>query len=186
MYINQTVAAPSQSILKNMLHSFVQVLGVSFFLALCAQISIPLYFTPVPLSGQTFGVMLIGATMGWRLGVLSVLAYLSEAFIGLPVLAGGAAGAVHFVGPTAGYLAGFVAQVFLIGFLIEKVKTFQTGKVLSILILSSAIQLSLGALYLSVYIGIDHAFMLGVAPFIVGEILKALAVTAYLKSQTAS
>src|SRR5687768_10456311 len=76
----------------------------SVSIAACAQIAIPLPFTPVPLTGQTFAVLLIGIIYGSRLGAATVLAYLAEGAIGLPFFAGGASGLAVFAGPTAGYL----------------------------------------------------------------------------------
>ena len=77
----------------------------SALIALCAQISVP--FFPVPLTLQTFAVFLIGLSFGWRLGGITVALYLLEGALGFPVFAGGKGGLIVFMGPTAGYLAGF-------------------------------------------------------------------------------
>ncbi|HEV8479600.1 MAG TPA: biotin transporter BioY, partial [Candidatus Eisenbacteria bacterium] len=79
----------------------------SLVVAVAAQIAIPLSWTPVPITGQTLGVLLVGASLGWRRGALSLGLYLAEGACGLPVFAGGAAGVVHLMGPTAGYLWSF-------------------------------------------------------------------------------
>src|SRR5262245_33110339 len=83
------------------------VVGASFVTAVAAQIAIPLPFSPVPLTGQTFAVLLSGAVLGARRGFLSQVLYLLEGAAGLPFFAGGAAGAGILLGPTGGYLIAF-------------------------------------------------------------------------------
>lgn len=185
MIINQTNRTTTTLLcrdsLENNFYSALQILGASIFIAICAQISVQFYFSPVPLSGQTFAVMLIAATMGSRKGVLSVLAYLIEGGMGLPVFAGGSLSFIHFMGPTGGYLLGFLFQAYFIGCCVEKEKVFSGVRTLSVLLFSCMIQLALGAVWLSHFIGIKGAFLFGVAPFILGEFLKATAVVTYLK-----
>ncbi len=179
----------SSSIQKNfysLLYPFLQVLGASLFIALCAQLSLRLYFTPVPFSGQTFAIMLVGATLGSRKGVWSVLAYLFEGACGLPVFACGSSGFLHLLGPTGGYLLGYILQAYLVGRFIEKQnqqqKEFQSAKTLAALLHSCLWQMGVGVLWLSLFIGFKQAFILGFCPFIVGESLKALGITACLKT----
>lgn len=166
---------------RDVFFSILQVLGASLFLALCSQISIPLYFSPVPLSGQTFGVMLIGATMGSRKGLLSVLAYLAEGSFGLPVFAGGSWGLMNLLGPTGGYFLGFIFQAYLVGWFVERQNSFQGTKILSVLLFSCALQLGLGVLWLSFFVGFESALIMGLYPFLFGEFIKAISITAYLK-----
>ena len=85
---------------KTPILSFLQVLGASLFIGLCAQIKIPLYFTPVPLTGQTFAVILIASTLSRRKALLATVLYLMEGSLGLPVWAGGAFGVHRLFGPT--------------------------------------------------------------------------------------
>src|ERR671914_1696394 len=80
------------------------VVAFSLLTALAAQVVVPLPWTPVPLTGQTFAVLLTGALLGPRLGALAMLAYLAEGAAGLPFFRGGAGGVGHFSGATAGYL----------------------------------------------------------------------------------
>ncbi len=89
------------------------VLGGSALIAVAAQISIP--FFPVPMTLQTLAILVIGLSFGARLGVATVLAYLAEGAAGLPVFANGGAGLAYMAGPTAGFLLGFVAMVFIAG-----------------------------------------------------------------------
>jgi biotin transport system substrate-specific component len=101
-----------------LLRDAVLVFGGAIGLALLAQIQVPLQ--PVPVTGQTFGVLLVGALLGSRRGALSMLTYLSLGAAGLPVFAGLGAGASHFAGPTGGYLVGFVMAAWLVGRLAER------------------------------------------------------------------
>lgn len=166
---------------KQKIYSVLQVLGASCFLALCSQISIPLFFTPVPLSLQTFAVLLIGVTLGSRKGVLSVLAYLTQGCLGLPVFAGGSFGVVALYGVTGGYLLGFVCQVYLAGWFSERQKTFRESKTVVSLFFACVLQLLLGTLWLSSFVGISSALMMGFYPFLIGELLKVLTLTSYIR-----
>src|SRR5262249_44367552 len=134
-------------------HTFVvwmQVLGASLLLALCANIYIPLYFTPVPLTMQTFAIMLIGATLGSRKAAASVCLYLTQGLLGLPVFAGA------IMGYDIGYLAGFVLQAYMVGWAVERMKACDPNKMMSLLLLSCALQLGIGALWLSAYVGLAN------------------------------
>ena len=92
------------------------VLGASLLIALAAQVAIPLPFSPVPVTGQTYAVLVVGAALGSRLGALSVALYVAEGVLGLPVFApGGAPGIARLLGPTGGYLVGFVGAAFVVG-----------------------------------------------------------------------
>lgn len=162
---------------KDILFSFLQVIGASLFLALCSKISIPLYFTPVPITGSTFAVMLIGATLGSRKGLLSVLAYLIEGGLGLPFIS------IHLLGLFGGYYLGFLFQAYLVGWFIERQSSFQVSKVLSVLLFSCAIQLGFGVLWLSSFVGAEFALTMGLYPFLLGELIKAISITIYLKQR---
>ncbi|MGI9951619.1 biotin transporter BioY [Moorellaceae bacterium AZ2] len=88
-------------------------------MAVLAQVSIPLPFTPVPITGQILGVFLAGAILGRRLGTLAVLVYLLLGAVGLPVFARGTAGIARFLSPTGGYLWGFLLGVYFLGWIID-------------------------------------------------------------------
>ncbi len=147
-------------------------------LAISSQIVVPMI--PVPITLQTLIVPLIGALYGWRLGAVTVLAWLGQ--IGLPVLAGGAGGIHHFVGATAGYLAAFPIIAALTGYLAER--GWNKSIVLSFtsFLAANAICLALGALWLSGAIGIEKAVAFGVTPFIVGAVIKSALGAAILKA----
>lgn len=96
----------------SLLSRSLMVVGGSLFIALAAQVQVPMY--PVPMTLQTLAILIVGLTYGARLGALTLVAYLAEGAMGLPVFAGGANGAA-FAGPTAGFLVGFVGMAFLAG-----------------------------------------------------------------------
>lgn len=164
------IVAPRRA--SNLLINALLVAIGSVSIAVCAQIAIPLPFTPVPITGQSFAVLLIGIIYGSRLGAATILAYLAEGAVGLPFFAGGNSGAAVFVGPTAGYLIGFVFAAFVAGLLAER-KWDRTAWTAGLaMFLSSFIILSLGTLWLSTFIGFEEAVTAGFLPFIPGDIVK--------------
>ncbi|MFB9950293.1 biotin transporter BioY [Rhizobium puerariae] len=148
------------------------VLAGTLALAIASRISVPM--VPVPITMQTFAVTMIGALYGWRLGALTVLAWLGEAALGAPVLAGGAGGAASFVGPTAGYLFSFPVIAALAGWLAER---GWTGRRIvasvSAHLAANLLCLALGWAWLAALIGAEKAFWAGVAPFVLGAALKS-------------
>ncbi len=103
-----------------LLYDIALIIGGSLFIALSARISIQLPTSPVPITGQTLAVLLVGIGFGSRRGFLSVLLYLIEGGAGLPFFAGGTSGIGRLPGPTGGYLLGFLVAVFLVGLLAER------------------------------------------------------------------
>src|ERR687893_2110175 len=103
---------------RSLVFDAVLVVAFSAFVALMAQVAIPLW--PVPLTLQTLAVLLTGAALGSRRGTLALLVYLAEGAVGLPVFAGGASGVAYMLGPTFGYLVGFVLAAGLVGWLAER------------------------------------------------------------------
>ena len=186
MIAAQTLTLPNKSLSKAFNSSALQILAASLFLAFCAQISIPLYFTPVPLTGQVFGVLLIASILGPRKGVLAVLAYLAEGCLGLPVFAGGNFGVACLLGTEGGYFLGFIAQAYLAGWIVKRCSSFSSAKIATGLFLSCVACLGLGSLWLSRFVGLPSALALGFYPFLLGDLVKTLCVTTYLKSRHAS
>ena len=155
------------------------VLG-TLFLALSSYIEVPM--VPVPVTMQTFAVTLIGALYGWRLGAITIAAWLVEGAVGFPVLAGGAAGASHFVGPTGGYLFAFPLVGALVGWLAER--GWNGSRVLlafAAMVLGNLACLVLGTAWLAVMIGLEQAITFGFLPFLVGGLLKSALGAATLK-----
>ncbi len=152
-------------------------------LALASYVEVPM--VPVPITLQTLAVPLVGALYGWRLGGITIVAWLVEGAMGLPVLAGGAAGAHHFVGPTAGYLFAFPVSGMLMGWLAERGWNGRNVVLaFAAMLLSNAVCLGLGAAWLAVMIGIEPAVAHGVLPFLLGAVLKSALGAALLKALT--
>jgi len=160
------------------------VLAVSSFALLtagAAQISIPLGFTPVPITGQTFAVLLAGGVLGSKLGAASQMFYVILGALGLPFYADGAGGWDVATGSTAGYLFGFIVAAFLVGLMAEKGQDRNLVTSLPAFIAGSIIIYTFGALWLAYKLDIPFtagateasAVAYGVTPFIVGDILKA-------------
>ncbi len=152
----------------------IQILLASCFLALVAQVKIPLSFTPIPITLQTIAVMGIGALLGSRLGALAVLTYLAQGGMGLPVFAGGNLGTQYFFGVTGGYLVGFVIQAFIVGWFFERRASLSILQKWGVFLLATLFQLTLGTLWLAKFVGWDQALSQGILPFLAGDALKAL------------
>ena len=153
------------------------VLGGTALLAASSWVQVPM--VPVPMTLQTLAVPLIGAVLGARLGALTVVAWLAESALGLPVLAEGG-GAAHLVGPTAGYLASFVLTAALVGWLSERNLLLTGPRTLAAMLLANALILAAGAAWLAHLIGARAAVAHGVTPFLLGGIVKAGLATAIL------
>ena len=158
----------------------VSVVVGSFLLALTAQILIPLPFSPVPVTLQTFGVLMIGAVLGPKKGAFSVLLYIAEGAFGLPVFAGAGAGLARLLGPTGGYLVSFVGAAYLMGWLCER--GWQKGfiRAFAASIFATAVIFVGGLLWLSMYVGPQKIWMLGLLPFLPGAVVKCLATASFL------
>ncbi len=145
----------------------------SLFIAVCAQVQIKLPFTPVPISGATLGVLYAGALLGAQRGAASVLLYLLEGAAGMPVFAGGAAGALHLVGPTGGYLAGFPVGAYVVGLLAEHGWDRTPIRAFYMMLAGSVPIFGLGILGLSRFLPSDKLLTAGLWPFIPGDLIKA-------------
>jgi biotin transport system substrate-specific component len=152
------------------------VLGGAALTAICAQVSIP--WQPVPFTLQTLAVTLCGITLGWRMGMMSQLAYLAAGACGLPVFAEGAFGIQRLFGPTGGYLWAFVLAAGLLGWLAEKGWDRKIGLTALALGLANLLILGMGSAWLSIFTGVQAAFASGFVPFIWGAVLKSFVVVA--------
>lgn len=149
-------------------------LAGSIILALSSKFSVP--FWPVPMTLQVLAVFLIGAAFGRNLAFATVVLYLAEGVAGLPVFAGGG-GAAYLLGPTGGYLVGFVFAAYVAGWAAEKGFDRQPLKLLAAMLVGEVIILGLGAAWLAVLLGTEKALTFGIGPFIVTDLVKiALAV----------
>lgn len=147
-------------------------------LALTASSWLSLPTLPVPITMQTYVVIVIGALFGPVLGTITVCAWLGESLLGLPVLAHGTGGILPFLGPTAGYLVSFPIVAAFVGWLAQRGWT-RAGLLPSFAVMlgGNAINLALGALWLAAILGWSRAFALGVLPFLVGALVKAVLAT---------
>ncbi len=146
-------------------------LAGSVLITICTQISLPLF--PVPMTLQTFAVFLIGLTYGWRLGGITVSLYLLEGAIGLPVFSGGKGGMIVFMGPTAGYLVGFLLAATACGWFAERGFDRSYFRLFLSLLAGNILIYAPGLLWLGTLIGWDKPVLeYGLYPFIGGDILK--------------
>ena len=144
----------------------------TLLLAISAQFKIPLY--PVPITGQTLVVLLIGMTFGARLGGITMAAYLFEGALGLPVFAGGASGTAILMGPTGGYLFGFLLASVAMGYLAERGMGRTAVSTVAAMIIGNCVIYVCGALWLANFIGFGQAIAAGVLPFLYGDTLKLI------------
>ena len=151
------------------------IVGGSLLVALMAQVKIPLPFTPVPLTGQTFAVLLVGAALGSRRCGVSLLFYLVQGMVGLPVFAGGASGLAYLAGPTGGYLVGFVCAAFVVGRLAEIGKDRRFRTALLVFLAGEATIYLFGLPWLGLVIGFEKALAAGFLPFLIGDAIKLVA-----------
>ena len=159
------------------------VLAGSAFVAVCAHVALPLYFTPVPLTLQTFAVLLLGLLLPPRLAVATLAAYLAEGALGLPVFAPSPAipGMAHLLGPTGGYLLAYPVAAALISLLWRRASLSRSfaGAALSAAA-GDLVILACGALWLAVltHASVPSALTLSVIPFLPGDALKIAAAAA--------
>ena len=161
--------------IKLLKYLFFALMG-SIILAISSKIKIPFY--PVPMTMQTFVIMFIGITFGWKLGVATTVLYLFEGIIGLPVFSGTpekGLGLVYFTGPTMGYLIGFIITVYLVGKF-----NYDNNLIKTFFKLSFAISFIyiFGMIWLGFLLGWDKPiFKLGAQPFLLAELFKILIAT---------
>tara|TARA_B100001029_G_C15022631_1_gene431567 strand:- start:766 stop:1341 length:576 start_codon:yes stop_codon:yes gene_type:complete len=168
-------------ILKNL---FYIVLG-TLILALSSKIKIPFY--PVPMTMQTFVVILLGLVLGWKIGLATIFLYILEGLLGLPVFSGTpekGIGLAYLVGPTMGYLVGFFFAVFISGyirFFSWSEKNVSNFKIFILTFIKLLIAISpiyiLGMIWLSNFVGWDKVFVVGAQPFLLAELFKILLLT---------
>ena len=170
------IAAPRSSMLMNVL----LVVAASLVTAAAAQLEIRLPFTPVPISGQTFAVLMSGIVLGARRAFAAQMLYLVQGAAGMPFFSGGAAGALHLVGPTGGYLMAFPFAAALTGALAENAWDRKPFTMFLTMLAGSTIIFVLGLAQLSRYLPANQLLASGLLPFIPGDIIKSLLATAAL------
>jgi biotin transport system substrate-specific component len=158
--------------LNQQVRTLILIVAGTLFVAALSQVKIPLPFTPVPLTGQTFAVLLVGAALGSRRGAASLVLYLLFGAVGLPFFAGGASGLTYMSGPTLGYLVGFVVAAFVCGMLAERGLDRKVSTAILAFLAGQAIIYIFGVAWLTVLLGFQRALMAGLVPFLLGDALK--------------
>jgi biotin transport system substrate-specific component len=150
------------------------ILGGAAAVAACAQISINLGFTPVPITGQTFAALVVATSLGVKRGMGSLLVYLLAGAVGLPVYAGQEHGLDVLVGATGGYLVGMVAAAALTGWLAERRWDRQVSSSISAMLCGNVVIYVCGLVWLHHHLAVDwpKALEFGLYPFVFGDLLK--------------
>lgn len=165
------VPTTSRGLVRDIVLVFFGVALVAF----AAQVRIPLGFTPVPLTGQTFAVLLAGASLGPTRAALALTLYVVAGIAGAPVFTGGSAGMDHLLGPSGGYLIGFIAAAALLGWLARRRTDRSMLSAAGSMLAASLVIYAFGVagLMIATGIGLARGLELGVYPFIIGDMLKA-------------
>ncbi|MFL7813465.1 MAG: biotin transporter BioY [Anaerolineales bacterium] len=161
---------------QNPVHSryanIVLVLGTSWLIALSAQITFQIPFSPVPVTGQTLVVLLCGLILGKNLAAAAVGTYLLQGAAGLPFFAGGKSGIAALLGPTGGYLFGFLAAAYIVGMLSELRYRRSPLQAATTLLLGNIVIYLFGLTWLVRFTGEAQALQLGLYPFLIGDAVK--------------
>ena len=161
-------AKPSAALIRGVALAFVGAL----VLTASAKIQVPFY--PVPMTLQTLAVLTLGALLGARLAAATVALYLAEGLLGLPVFAGAVAGPAYMMGPTGGYLVGFLVAAALVGWLAERGWTRGWALALAAMALGHVVIFAGGFAWLAALIGPAKAWTAGVVPFAAATLAKTL------------
>lgn len=161
---------------KTKVSAVVEISAMVALTALGAQMAIYLPFTPVPITMQTFVILLGAAALGAQRAAISQIIYLLLAIAGLPILADGKGGLSAIFGATSGYLLGFIFASLLVGHLANRYSTNRIKNVFISYLLGSIVIYFLGALGLIIYLDMSvfSAIMLGITPFLIGDLFKAI------------
>jgi len=163
-------SSPGEAV--GVLRAVVLVAFGSALMALSAKVSLPLPYVPMTL--QTLVVLMIGAAYGWRLGSATMIAYLAEGALGLPVFAGPVGGIAPLIGPTACYLFGFIAAAFLTGWLAERGWDRNVMLLFAAMAVGHVVILAAGFGWLAFGLGLGaaKAWQVGIVPFIAASLVK--------------
>jgi biotin transport system substrate-specific component len=160
----------------------VLALGGAALIALAAQVSISLPFTPVPITGQTFAVATTAAALGLRTGAAASFLYVGAGLVGLPVYADGGSGWHAVSGASGGYLIGFIACALVVGWCGDRGWTSSFSSTVGAMLLGETVIYLFGLLWLrhSLHTSLEKTLELGLYPFVVGDLLKVYAAAAVL------
>lgn len=164
----KTVRISSNSLIKEITY----IMSAVLMLAALSRVTIPLQ--PVPVTGQTLGVLLAGMMLGRKRALAATITYLAMGLVGFPVFANGAFGLATLIGPTAGYLLGFVPAAFVMGWLGDKGWYKNALTAISALLIGHAIVFVFGLLWLANFTGWNAVLAAGFVPFLPGAVAKTL------------
>jgi biotin transport system substrate-specific component len=175
--VSEAVSPPAPLVLADVLpgalvRDTVLVVGAAGFVGLLAQVSIHLSFTPVPITGQTLGVLLAGTALGWKRGLAAMVLYGLAGVIGVPWFAGHSSG---YVGASFGYIVGFALCAALCGWLAERRADRSLLKSVPAMVAGEIVMYTAGVVWLgiSLHVGAGQAIALGLTPFLIGDAIKA-------------
>lgn len=163
---------------KPIIKEITTILSAVLVLAALSRVSIPLQ--PIPVTGQTLGVLIIGIMLGRKRALTAILTYLAMGIVGFPVFANGAFSLATLIGPTGGYLLGFIPAAFVIGFLGDKGWYNKMYTAIAALVLGHAIIFALGLLWLANFTGWNAVLATGFIPFVPGAVIKTLVACALI------
>lgn len=171
MHLIQTLSKKKEGLwIRDLSHA----LMLSILMGLFGAIAIPLPFSPVPLVLQSQIPLIYGLLFGARRAFLAVAFFLLEGAFGLPVFSQGHSGILWLLGPTGGYLVGYALAAYLVGWLAEREEALTRSKMFWVMGAGSVVIYACGAAYLSGFVGFEKSLLIGVAPFIIGDILKTI------------
>ncbi|NDE82915.1 MAG: biotin transporter BioY [Chlamydiia bacterium] len=154
-----------------------KIVFASILISLSAYIRIPLFFTPVPLVLQSHVVLLMAALLGVKRGSMATLLFVMAGMLGLPVFAGAKPGLSCLVGPTGGYLVGYISAAFVTGYILNLVKKPTLTRIFSAMACGNLLIYVCGVCGLSVFMDWTSCLTLGIVPFLIGDALKLLCTT---------
>lgn len=160
------------------LKSIFLILSGTVFISLMAQLKITLPFTPIPITGGTFAVLLVGLAYGKKLAPATLLTYIAAGTFGLPVFANFKSGSL--LSASGGYIIGYLVAAFICGYFADKGWTKSYIKTIFVLLLATIAIYTFGLIQLSIFVPNKNVFVIGLIPFIPGDIIKIVAVTLLL------
>jgi biotin transport system substrate-specific component len=175
--VTEAVSPPAPLVLADILpgalvRDTVLVVGAAGFVGLLAQVSIHLSFTPIPITGQTLGVLLAGTALGWKRGLAAMALYALAGVAGVPWFAGHSSG---YVGASFGYIVGFALCAGLCGWLAERRADRSLLRSIPAMVAGEIVMYTAGVVWLgiSLHVGPGQAIALGLTPFLIGDAIKA-------------
>jgi biotin transport system substrate-specific component len=150
------------------------VVGGSLLISLFGPISLRLPFTPVPVVVQPHICLFLGALLGSRRGAAAVLLFLLQGIAGLPVFSLGRSGLMHMFSPTGGYLVGYLFAAWMTGYILERVRSPSPKIAALAMSVGNLVIYAFGLPHLAMFVGVKPAFLLGMLPFLVGDLVKLI------------